>query len=83
MNEEIRKIHLRQDDFEKRLFRNEEMYADLKASNEKILLVLKPISDTYAAAGILRKWVSAFVIGVITLTSAIIGVREVIKLFNK
>lgn len=83
MTEEMRDLHLRQDDFEKRLFRMEELYATLKESNEKILKVLEPISDTYKAAGTLRKWVSAFVIGVITLGSAILTLREIIKLFKR
>lgn len=83
MTEDIKEIHLRQDDFEKRLFRIEEMYKELKSSNEKILAVLEPISETYRTVGTLRKWINALAIGVITLTSAIFGVKEVIKTFKK
>lgn len=83
MTEEDRKIHLRMDDFEKRLFRNEEMYKELKLQMEKIITILEPISETYRTVGTLRRWINAFAIGLITLTSAFFAVKEVIKTFKK
>lgn len=79
----LREIHLRQDDFEKRLFRTEEMYRELKVQMEKIITILEPISETYKTVGTLRKWINAGAIGIVTLSSAFFGIREVIKVIKK
>lgn len=71
------------DDFERRLYHNEQMYSELKAQMEKIITILEPISETYRTVGTLRKWINAFAIGIITLTSAFFAVREVIKTIKK
>lgn len=80
---ELKELHLRQDSFEQRLFRLEEMYKELKKQNDQILSVLTPIADTYKAVGTLRKWINALAIGIITFSSAFFGIREIIKTIKK
>ena len=76
MEQKIKEIHLRQDSFEQRLFRIEEMYKNLEKQNNDIMELLKPISSTYNAATTLRKWVNALAIAIVTFVGAFFALRQ-------
>lgn len=77
MEKEIKEMHLRQDSFEQRLFRIEEMYKNLEKQNKDILDLLRPISSTYNAATTLRKWINALAIAIVTFVGAFFALRQI------
>lgn len=75
----IKEIHLRQDSFEQRLFRLEEMYKELKEQNNKILDVLTPISETYQTTTQVGKWVTGLMVFVSILLGVILSLKSLLK----
>lgn len=80
---EMKNIHLRQDSFEQRLFSLELVLKEIKRNQEEMKTILLPISQTYEAAGTLRKWINSILIGITVIAGAMFSLREIYQMFKK
>lgn len=83
MTEEIKEMHLRQDNFEQRLFQHGEMIKEIRENQKQILAILTPISETYQAASTLKKWVNGFFVALATLAGVFLSLKAVYEIIKR